>query len=172
MLLENLDRNRVTNVRAVMKAVAAERGIVCLYSGGARNLGASTIVRSGGSVAVARVEADRLEEIITADELAVARIVKLDLEGAEVPPLLGLLGLVDNLREDFEIIVELSPERWLAGQPSANEIIAAFEAKGFRAYDLQTCYSPEPYVKQMPVRVPRRIRHSVTRQTDIVFSRN
>ena len=87
-LEENLARNNVQNARAVPVAVAAEHGTVGLYSGGIDNLGATTMIPTRGHGPVLlQVEADRLDKIVTPLELSRARIIKIDIEGAELPPL-------------------------------------------------------------------------------------
>ncbi|MBV9481332.1 MAG: FkbM family methyltransferase [Acidobacteria bacterium] len=171
-LLQNLSLNQIGNVRPALTAVAAESGLVSLYSGGSDNLGASTIIAANArGPIVAKVSCDRFESIVKPEELARARMVKIDLEGAEVPPLRALIKFAPNLRRDLEIVVELCPARLRVAGSSINEILTGFNEQGFSAYQLRNTYTPGPYIDRYPVLPPKRIRSQITEQADLVFSR-
>jgi len=170
-LQENLIRNNVANARTVEAAVAAAPGTVDLYSGDHGNLGATTMVESRGYERVAQVAADQIGRLVTAQEFSRARIIKIDIEGAELPPLRALLELVPVLRDDVEVVVELSPHTLPEAGDSVAEIVGTFEQAGFHAYDLQNSYSIADYFHRRSPIAPRRIRTPIVEQTDVVFSR-
>ena len=171
-LQENLIRNNVANARTVEAAVAATPGTADLYSGDPGNLGATTMVASCGYERVAQVAADQIDRLVTAKEFSRARLIKIDIEGAEMPPLMALLELVPVLRDDVEIIVELSSHSLLEAGNSVAEIVGTFEQAGFHAYDLQNSYSITDYFQRQSPIAPRRIRTPIGEQTDVVFSRH
>jgi FkbM family methyltransferase len=170
-LEKNLARNHVQNVRAIEMAVADLPGRVCLYADDGENLGATTIIPRDDYASSTTVAANGLDEIVTLDELSRARVIKIDVEGAELPPLRTLLRLAPTLREDAEIVVELSPESLLKTGSGIDEIISAFSQAGYHAYDLQNSYLVSSYLAQRPAERPRRIRAPISEQTDVVFSR-
>lgn len=165
LLDDNIQRNGASNIRAVQCAVLGEPGRVAIYSGGLENLGATTIVADRGQEIVDWVEGRPLDMIVGPEEFARVRLVKIDVEGAEVPVLKTLLQQVAAMREDVEIIVELNPGA------ETDSLIAEFAAKGFHAYGVVNDYSVDAYVPRRPACPPVRLRAPVARQTDIVLSR-
>jgi len=170
-LQDNLARNAARNVRAVPIAVAAAAGTVRLFADHRGNLGATTTIPTPGFTEAALVPAAPFEQVVTPRELAGARVIKIDIEGAELPPLLALLTLAPTLRQDVEIVVELSPDLLRRAGSGADEIVAAFARLGFHAYDLQNSYAIGGYFSRRPATAPRRIRGPIVEQTDVVFSR-
>jgi FkbM family methyltransferase len=170
-LKKNLRRNKVTNVRAIEIAVAGGPGNVDLYTGGHLNSGATTTIASRGAERVAQVRAESFDRIVNPEEFARARVIKIDIEGAELPPLMTLLKLAPALRNDVEVVVELSPDSLPTVGGSPTEIVETFENAGFHAYDLQNSYDINGYFQRRPPVPPRRIRNPVVRQIDVVFSR-
>ena len=84
---------------------------------------------------------------------------------------MALLELVPVLRDDIEIVVELSSYFLLEAGNSVAEIVGTFEQAGFHAYDLQNSYSITDYFQRQSPIAPRRIRTPIVEQTDVVFSR-
>ena len=170
-LQNNLARNGMKNVRAVEVAVAAAPGSVQLYWDGDGNLGATTMVPTRGYVALTEVAATSLEHIVTSEELSRTRIIKIDLEGAELPPLRTLLSLAAALRPDAEIVVELVPASIDVPEDGEGGIIGAFRRAGYHAYDLGNSYAITGCFERRAAAPPRRIVGPIIRQTDVVFSR-
>ena len=175
LLQENLRLNRSTNVRCINQAVSNCEGEVVLFEAPSHNLGVATIVaswaREMGCSESGRVPAMPLSKMLTGDEIAGARIIKIDVEGAEWQVLDGLFAILDQCRADVEIIMEVTPEE-IAGQGgSADELLARFQAFGFNPYVVHTDYSLQSYVKTTKSAPPRRLREPLSKQVDIVFSR-
>jgi FkbM family methyltransferase len=170
-LLANLSLNDCQNVRAVRAAVADKAGQVTLYLPHAGNSGATTIVKPERHEAEMLVPGMTLTEAATPAELGRARIIKIDVEGAEGAVLAVLAGLLDQLRADCEIVVEVSPDRLMASGDTVDTVLAPFLAHGLHAYRLVNSYVPEDY----PVMIRRpspaaRVREPITVQTDLVLS--
>lgn len=89
-----------------------------------------------GEVGTTRVRTARLADVVAAEQLRRPALLKIDVQGAELPLLLGaaaLLGRID------EILVECSFVELYGGQALADEIIGHLHAGGFR---LSGVFSP------------------------------
>jgi len=162
--------NGCRNVRTVAVAAAGERGVVKLYAGNPGNIGkTSTIARTGTCMDVPALP---LAEILQESECARARIIKIDVEGAELQVLHGLVPLLPRLRPDVEIIMEIAatpaPESW----PMRDEIFATMHAHGFSAFVFDNDYGVDTYLHQQRTQRPLPLRDErISAQADILFSR-
>lgn len=177
LLEHNLKLNGLDMVRAVNAAVADREGIVTIYKAGLENIGASTtlVERSHqtkrGFWPEAEVPCASLLSIASAAELDAARLIKIDVEGAEVPILNDILKNIERFHPDVEIIAEISMDEQVASRDKWQDLFGAFADAGFHAYDLCNDYSFAPYVSRSAIAAPRRIRELPTRQFDVVWSR-
>ena len=89
-LQRNLTRNRSTNVIPINKAVSHKLGRLVLYAGGP-NTGITTTDASRGFPPVAEVEALPLEMALDHQTLKKTRLIKMDVEGGELPILEHIL---------------------------------------------------------------------------------
>lgn len=175
ILQGNLALNRADNVRAVNNAASDLPGRLRLFRAPASNLGASSTIRADGFLDEGEVEARPLHELLDRDEGGRARVVKIDVEGAEAAVIKGLLPLLCRSRRDLELVVEVGGGP--PGSPSAAESAAAIALmlgpEGFHAYQLENDYHPESYPRTGELRRPRRARDlaSLVGECDLVFSR-
>jgi FkbM family methyltransferase len=173
-LRKNLALNRVTNVRSVNMAASDRRGRLEFYRGPNQDLGSSTMYREvakQGSQFEAEVEAAPLIEILSATELAQARIIKVDVEGAEEAVLRGLAPGLKACRRDLEIVIEIIPKYLKALNLNAEGVLKILTDSGFMAYGLPGEYRPEPFLSgQRPLR-PARIRQAIVSDTNVILSR-
>jgi FkbM family methyltransferase len=167
---QHVAMNRLQNVRTVAAAAAATTGVIKLYAGNAGNIGKTSTVAGPGTCT--DVPAQPLAEILHPNELAKARIIKIDVEGAELEVLRGLAPALPALRHDAEITMEISPA-WMPGAERArDEIFATMHAHGFSAYALDNDYGVESYLHQERVKPPVKLTdEQITVQTDVLFSR-
>jgi len=160
--------NRRKNIRTVQVACAAERGTVKLYPGRADNIGKTSMIAHAGEAI--DVPALPLSEILREDEVRRARIVKIDVEGAEPQVLRGLAPLLARFPGDTEIIMEISPD--LMPDAARAEIFATMQAHGFCAYVFDNDYGVDTYLHSEPRKRPVALTDSrLKSQADVLFSR-
>ena len=163
--------NRRRNIRTVAVAAAATRGVVKLYAGNPGNIGKTSTIASSGASGV-DVPAVPLAEILQADECAHARIIKIDVEGAELQVLRGLVPLLPRLRDDVEIAMEIAAATTPEAARARDEIFDTLHAHGFSAFVFDNDYGVDTYLHQRRTRRPARLTEaSLTAQADILFSR-
>ena len=164
--------NHRTNIRAVRSAASDTHGTLTLYLEDPANLGHTTAVQPRHVHTAFDVPTAPLADLVSQTELATTRIIKIDVEGAEAAAIRGLLPALPHLRDDAELVVEVTP-RLLAKQgESAADIIDTLHEQGFHAYTLTNDYDPATYPQAMrrpqpPIRYNEPPKH----MTDLVFSR-
>ena len=176
-LQETVIRNDLTNVRMVAAAVSDRDHELPLYAGPSYNIGATTTVAHSGLPEQGRVRAAPLSSLVTREELATARLVKIDVEGAEDRVLTGVLACVDALAADTELVVELSPAWWSDPQLRPIDVLRPFLQRGFHVYLLPNDCSAWRYLWPRDVSAPQRLRDFAILERriarlDIVLSRN
>lgn len=166
--------NGLRNIRTVNAAVSDKRERVRLVLASSANLGATSIVPYQGPAESAfEIRAAPLPELVSPQELADARVIKIDVEGAEGAVMLGLLPALDELRPDAEIVVEVTPTRMATLGYSMDELMDAMTERGFHSYRLINNYRSASYPRAIREGAanPVRWREPVPGQTDLVFSR-
>jgi FkbM family methyltransferase len=170
-LQANLARNRVANVRSVNLAASARRGMVRLFRGPAHNFGETSLFESTGGEFMGNIEAAPLEEILEPSELANARLIKLDIEGAEGAVLPGLIPRLTSGRADLELIVEFHPKFLVEPGQRVGELVELLGNAGFHAYRMENDYWPLNYFREAKDRRPVRLDAAIKDETVVVFSR-
>jgi FkbM family methyltransferase len=174
-LCHNIETNHLAGrIRPVNAAASAAAGAVTIFAGPDHNVGMSTTVPSRKLRAEATVAALPLEEMLTPSEIAATRIIKIDVEGAEPDVLAGMTTLIPLLRNDAEIVIELSPRWWERQDMSPVDILRPFLDGGFTMYAIGNDYSPWRYLWLNDVRDGRRMPGKIgrrTRRLDVVLSR-
>ncbi|MFE5729290.1 FkbM family methyltransferase [Streptomyces sp. NPDC056528] len=173
-LLRNVALNEYRNVRAVNGAVSDVEETLKFVLASSANMGANSIVPyEGPAESTFEIEARPLPDLLTADEIARARVIKIDVEGAEGSVVRGMARMLPRLRPDAEITVEVTPERMARLGDSADELMATMQAHGFFPYRLVNDYTPESYTAALhgAARVPERLIGSLAGESDLIFSR-
>jgi FkbM family methyltransferase len=171
-LTGNLEANAAVNVRPLHVAASDRHGTLQLFAGERGNCGATTTVPMPGVLPSADVEAAPLSELLRADEISGARMVKVDVEGAELAVVRGLEPVLDRMPDDVELVIELTPgPSEGSGDDGAVAVIDLLCAHGFHPYELENVYRPGAYATPGRPRDPKRLRRPLAERTDVVFSR-
>ncbi len=110
------------------------------------------------------IDALPLGDVLSDDEIARLRLVKVDVEGAEWSVLQGLRPVLPGLHRDVEFGVEVDPA-------NAASVFEVLESAGFNACGLPNLYSCECCVMPLPIVRSTRTRFAPTRHCDAIFSR-
>lgn len=171
--MRQLTLNNCTNVRTVNAAVSDGHKTLTFVLASSRNMGANSIVPyDGPAESTFEAEAQPLAELLDPADLAHARVIKIDVEGAEGSVVRGLAPVLDRLRDDAEIAVEVTPDRMAQLGDSVEELLETMRAHGFHTYRLPNSYKPEsyPHALRSPS-PPVRWRGPIVGETELVFSR-
>ena len=173
-LLRNLAANRAANVRAYNMAATAVAGPVSVYLHDETNLGGTTIIAAeagrSGAALEGTVEGRPLHHIIPLEDLLAARLIKIDVEGAEWLVIQGIAELLPELRADVEILMEVKRDALIEMGGSVPTLLALFAAAGFRAFEVENGYGPTSYVAATPGR-PAPLGRQDFSMADLVFRR-
>ncbi|MBC3842978.1 FkbM family methyltransferase [Streptacidiphilus sp. 4-A2] len=166
--------NRAGNVRAINAAVSDRRRPLTFVLASSHNMGENSAVPyDGPAESTFTIDAAPLPELLGSDELANARVIKIDVEGAEGGVIRGLAPALGKLRPDAEIAIEVTPERMAKLGDSIEELLETMEGSGFHAYRIVNDYSAESYPPALhrAPSVPTRWRQPLIGENDLVFSR-
>lgn len=172
LLLRQVRLNQCRNVRAVNAAVSDSRQTLTFVLASSANMGANSIVPYDGPAESSfEIEARPLPDVLGAAEIAGARIIKIDVEGAEGSVVRGMAPMLSQLRQDVEITVEVTPDRMSQLGYSVEELLKTMQEHGFHVYRLVNDYTPKSYVVRGAPAVPVRLRGPVVGESDLIFSR-
>ncbi len=175
VLQSNLIRNRVRNVRALNVAVSDSRGVATIFHGPESNAGLTTILeeqaRKEGFEFESDVSAAPLSVILQPHEVKTARLIKIDVEGAEWLVAAGMGPLLSSGRADLEIMIEVNPDLLAQQGKQAEDLLRIFLDAGFHAYALENDYSALAYLPPYTPKRPERLRAPIQCETDVIFSR-
>ena len=180
-LQETVAMNDLTNIRLVAAAVSDRDGELSLFGGPSYIGGGSTTVANSRPALRERgqVRAAPLGSLVTSEELANTRLIKIDVDGAEDRVLAGILASVDALAADAELVVEMMPKWFSDPQLRPIDVLRPFLERGFHVYLLppgRWNYTPWRYLWPRDVGAPQRLRDSAVLerrrgQLDVVLSR-
>jgi FkbM family methyltransferase len=164
----------MASIRTVNMAVSDVAGTVRVHQGPAFNLGLTTTLDHRGLAPGAEVPAAPLADLLEPAEVATARMIKIDVEGAEDRVLRALPELLSRCPDDVEILVELSPAWWDDRTQTAQQVLEPLLAAGFHAYRIDNNLWPWRYLWAQDVRRPARVHGPLVKRVkhiDLVLSR-
>jgi FkbM family methyltransferase len=168
----NLRLNGCANVRVVTSAVSDGTYPLPFYRPHQFNRGHTTSVpHRPASTPLFTTGSRPLPDLLTDTELRRARLLKVDVEGAEYAAVRGLAPALARMRADVELVVEINPDLLAQQGHSAAELVDLLLGYGFHAYRIPNDYCVSGYVPRRPPVPPRRWRWPVTELGDYVFSR-
>jgi FkbM family methyltransferase len=173
----NLMLNDVHNVRVVPMAAWDQEETVTIFTKLRNPEGVTSVMPSWAKhwrlEEYGEVPARPLSKLLSSEEVMQARVIKVDVEGAEWRVLRGMETLLERGRRDLEVIVEVSPAMLrVHGETMAN-LVAFFEKFGFYAYRIDNDYRPEAYFSIREVSQAVRLTSVPSHlfQLDLIFSR-
>jgi FkbM family methyltransferase len=170
-LSDNLRRNHTTNVDATNVAVSDRLGTTQLFLGSDSNIGQTGTVARPGSRYECDIATTPLDALLEGIDVTRVRFVKIDVEGAEWSVLQGMQGLLRSGPRELEVFVELTPKSLRASDKTVDDVVAMFADCGFLPYVIANDYSADGYMAPDAGQRPRRLRETISEQTDVVFSR-
>ena len=170
---ENLGRNRAGNVRTVNLAASGAPTRVTIFRGPASHTGLTTILPQPGLAVEGEVEARPLDALLRPDEVRHARLVKIDVEGAEDGVVKGMEALLAGGRPDLEVIVEIHPVALAQLDKTPEDVLGTLLDAGFRPYVLENDYEPPALMRARRVPRPKHLDGPVPRgcETNVLFTR-
>ena len=141
LLQKNLEINRCDQVLAMNIAASDEYSQVNLF--GDECLATTTTIPNRDLPLVATIPCAPLSSIIPVSLLKTVRLVKIDIEGGEIPVMKDLSSNRDRFSPDVQVIAEASMAE---SKTSWAEILNKMRERGFTAYKIPNEYSDEAYL--------------------------
>jgi FkbM family methyltransferase len=170
-LNNNLNLNRVNNVRALNVAVSDHAGTVALYGGPSSHRGLTTLNPHQGLPFECEVPAAPLADLLRPEEIQGARLIKIDIEGAELEVARGMAPLLAQGRADLEILLETHPFHLAKLGKQADDLLQIFQEAGFHGYRIENDYSPLSYLDSPPDSHLPRLKRAIDGEMNLVLSR-
>lgn len=176
VLKANFQLNRIRNGRIVPMAVWDGVGNIEMFGPCTGVVGTASAIKSSAEKwdykSKVMVPCAPLSSILTTEEIKAARIVKIDVEGAEWRVVSGMSELMKNGRDDLEIVLEVNPDSLRLEGQSCQDLYARFRKSGFYPYQIENLYGDLSRICLRPPSRPRRIEQIPEGgQSDVIFSR-
>jgi FkbM family methyltransferase len=164
-LIKNLALNHSANVETAQVAIISEQREVAIYKGKDYNVGEASIVV--GEEIEAMVQGIPLADALAAADRARLKLIKIDIEGAELAVLHELADTICSYSDELEILVEVWPK------PGLDDVFAKFKKLGFAAWAVENSYDVvEAYLNFDKARAPVRLSNVPMIEQDVFFSRS
>lgn len=177
-LQDNLQQNDATNVRAINSAAWDKSEQLKLFVRQEGPSGASTLMSAWASQWQLRrqvdVDAAPLGSILTAWEIQTARLIKIDVEGAEWRVISEMTQWLGRTAPALEIAIEISRSMMTAHGKSFEDVLVIFAEFGFIAYRIENDYLAASCIAWNTVSAPHQITSwpsEAIDQIDVIFSR-
>ncbi len=108
-LRRNIGLNGFSNIRVIEQAVAARAGTMILHGGAPGNSGTTSQLPTLDARQQAIVSAGTLATLVGSETLRRAKVIKIDIEGGEVPVLREIFDLASQLSPAVTIVAEVTP---------------------------------------------------------------
>jgi FkbM family methyltransferase len=142
--------NNCENISFFNIAASDAHGTLEIYLGNSENLGATTTVASVALLSAQKLEAKipaaPLSAIIGEENLLNARIIKIDVEGAEPSVIRGIAALLHKFGDKTEWIIEISPQWSNEEGDETGKLIATFREAGYKLYKITNDYRIGAYL--------------------------
>jgi FkbM family methyltransferase len=166
LLQNNLKLNRCENVLAMNIAASDRHGQMDLFAG--ESLAATTTIASRGLKFCATIACAPLSDIIPASLAERVRLIKIDIEGGEIPVMNNLLSNLDRFDPEVQVVAEVSGSE---SRTEWGEIIQRMRKKGFSTYRITNEYDDAFYLNWRTPSAPVPLCELSLTQFDILFRR-
>jgi len=174
LLTENLALNDTANVTPHLMAVCACSCEVPVFLHDPRNLGGTTIIPAVASRRDVRLEARvpglPLTAILPEATILGARLIKIDVEGAEWPVVQGFSELLPHLAPYSELLIEVSAEGLGDHGMTIPAFLDLFRRAGFAPFTIGNRYTVDMYLEPA-ASWPEPLTDMGFEQMDILFRR-
>lgn len=174
-LKKNLARNRADNVVAHSVAVLDKPQRVSVFLHESSNDGSTTVIESEAlrreTTLETTIEAKPLDQIIDQADFRQAKLIKIDVEGAEWLVIQGIKNILHYLPDDCSIIVEEAPRALADFGATVADLIKIFSDNGFKAYRIKNSYDVEFYIHPGEV-YPQKFNDDNSELADLLFCKN
>jgi len=174
-LQRNVVRSGYSHLKLFHKAVSDAPGQLSIFLGPAANRGSTTTISSvatrKGQAREAEVPADTLSAIIGEADLLGARLIKIDIEGAEYLLFSGIAHLLPRFSSTTEWLIEISPKAIAEQGRSAVDLLEMFRSSGYELYKIRNDYKDESYFTDRPAPYLENLGSLPTETVDILARR-
>lgn len=143
--LKEIIRLNNASVTVHEAAVGSEAGSIEVHRASETNIGHSGTRASESSVSEGVVPQIRLEDTIPAESWDRVRLIKIDVEGAELDVLHGLEAGLARMPSGSALLLEATPDDLNARGQSTAEVFALLDKFGFDAHTIRNSSSPSDY---------------------------
>ncbi len=154
ILSDNIRRNKATNVYARNIAIADIKGKLQIFRADSDNLGGSTTenyrAEKDGMTSEGCVDAEPLLEAMPKADLFTARLIKIDIEGAERSVLTAVLDDLVHFSNQTEWLIEFTTEGEKLVEEEVRHLLDRFKAAGYNAYQIYNNYRVKTYIDGLP----------------------
>ena len=174
LLSENLALNHTANVTPHHAAACAHACTVPVYLHDSCNLGGTTIMPAVASRRAVTLEGTvpglPLTEIVPEADILAARLIKIDVEGAEWPVVQGFASLLPQLASYTELLIEISAEGLADHGITVPMFLELFRDAGFAPFAIGNRYTVDMYLEPAAAR-PEPLTNLDFDQLDVLFRR-
>lgn len=173
-LRANLAANGASQVVTYNLAATDAPCSVPVFLHDSSNIGRTTIMADiaaeNRAAAEAEVEGRPLQDIVPQADLAAAKLIKIDVEGAEWLVVQGMRAMLGRLHPDVRILVEVTPQAIAQSGGTLRALVEIFAEAGFEAFEVPNRYDEEFYFDS-PDLTPRPLASLDVDLADILFRR-
>ena len=173
-LKHNLYVNRATNVIAYNVAVSDRATTVPVFhdpdAAGLTTILSRMSLTSGVSKE-ADISARPLAEIVPLSELRLARLIKIDVEGAEWLVVAGIKEILPTLNPKVEFIIEITPYALEQFGVTIAEFVDVFATNGFTAWRIPNEYSIDFYTHRQILQL-QLLENNGFQHADVLFRKH
>jgi FkbM family methyltransferase len=175
VLERNVRENDARNVRVLNVGAWDKEDQLQVFAEARGLAGTATLLENTedrwGREAMGIVPVRPLSAILHPDEVAAARFVKIDVEGAEWHALAGLMPFLRSSRDDLEFSIEISPKVLELQNHGPDELLELMRQHRFNAYILDNNYTVANYIHGSVERPVRLTTLPDQETVDLIFSR-